>query len=80
MLRHHKMFKSRQPAVVVARSIIGFTARRIRFQFFSQYSRPLAPREVPMVRERDGKRKGLSLPRLGKDRPALIAWQAWQRV
>ena len=61
--------------VVVARAIIGLTAVCGGLQLIGERGRPLFPSEMPLRRKADGKREGLCLPRLGKDRPTLIARQ-----
>src|SRR5271167_2132798 len=61
LLCHDQTLERREPAVVVPRSIVRFTARRIRLQFIGEYRSPFSPSEVPQLRELDGERKGLSL-------------------
>ena len=65
--------------VVVARAIIRLAAIRRGLQFISERGRPFLPGKMSLRGQPDGEREGLCLPRFGKDRPTLIARQAWQR-
>src|ERR1700691_3274483 len=78
-LRHHQTLESREPAMVVPRTIHRFTARRVELQLIGKRRRPFIPRELPLLRQLDGERKRLSLPWLRKHWPTRIAWQSRQR-
>src|ERR1700693_4531108 len=65
--------------VVVARAVVRFTAVVRSLEFFGERGRPFLPSEMALLGELDGECERLSLPRLGKDRPTLIAWQARER-
>jgi hypothetical protein len=57
--------------------------RRVRpvgsgFEFFGESCGPLFPSEMTQLAELDGKREGLRLPRLSKDRSTLVGWKLRQ--
>src|ERR1700687_2346887 len=71
----YETLQSCEPMVIVVRAIIGLTAIGGGFEFIREGCRPLFPSEMPFGRQPDREREGLCLPRLGKDRSALIARQ-----
>src|SRR5579864_8747579 len=70
--------EGRQPIMVIVGAIINFAPIGGPLYFFRQRGRPFLPSEMPLLRELNGKRKRLCLPRLCEHWPALVARQLWQ--
>jgi hypothetical protein len=73
--RADEALEGSEPMVVVVGAVIGLTTPARSGKLGSQRRRPFAPREDAGFRQLDGKREGMGLPRLGEDRPALVARQ-----
>ena len=65
-------FESREPMLVVMRTIIGLASIGCGFKFVSERGCPFLPSEIASLGKFDGECKGLGLPGFGKDWPALI--------
>lgn len=65
--------------LVVMRPVVRLAAIGGGFELFGERCGPLFPRKVALLGKLDGKGKRLSLPWLGKYRPAFIAREARQR-
>src|SRR5260370_30205910 len=65
-------FESREPMLVVMRTIIGLASIGRGFEFVSERGGPFLPSEIAPLGKFDGECEGLGLPGFGKDWPALI--------
>lgn|SRR5208282_3309500 len=73
LLGRYQTFKGREPMMIVARAVVGLASTGGRFDFIRESRCPFLPGEMPLLGELDGERERLSLPRLGKYGPSLVA-------
>ena len=66
--------------VIVMRAVVGLTAIAAALSSSASAAGPFLPSEMPLLGEFHGERKRLSLPRLGKHRPAVVARESRQRL
>src|SRR5579863_591850 len=70
--------QSREPMLVISRTVIRLTAIGGGLQFIRKRGCPLFPGKMPLLGKFHGERECLRFPRLAKYRPAFVAGQARQ--
>ncbi len=70
--------QGRQPVVIVALAVVGFTPVGCGFELVGERGGPLLPCEMTLLGKPNSKRERLRLPWLGENRAALVAGKTWQ--